>query len=178
MKKNFLILLLAIVCCLGLVGCQNSDDEQTETHSQEQADTEESNTYLTGEDLAEAYPLECKEILIVTDMDIAFDGEEPVDTYEITDRADIDKIVTSANLANWNGDGDFYASIYSWTVVFDGKIAMRFANDFSYCAIGKAEKHDDGTYIIAKGTGEDSDYDVPAEFSEVLQNMLAKYSNQ
>ena len=101
-----------------------------------------------------------------------------MNTYEISDKADVEKIVECANLAEWSTDGSFYDGIYSWAVVFDEKIAMRFDDDFFYCAIGEAEKSDDGTYSIKPSKYRYCDYRVPAEFSEVLQNMLAKYSNQ
>ena len=182
MKKKFLILLLTIACCFALFGCQNSDDEQAEqpaeTNAEDSWEQEQQKPVLSGEDLAKTYPLGADKILIVTDMDMAFGGEEPVDIYEITDKSDVEKIVECANLAEWSTGGSFYESIYRWTVVFDGKIAMRFADDFSYCAIGEAEKRDDGTYSIKPSKYRYCDYNVPAEFSEVLQNMLAKYSNQ
>ena len=182
MKKKFLILLLAVVCCFALFGCQNSDDEQAEqpaeTNAEDSWKQEQQKPVLSGEDLAKTYPLGADKILIVTDMDMAFGGEEPVETYEITDKADVEKIVECANLAEWSTGGSFYESEYRWTVVFDGKIAMRFDDDFSYCAIGEAEKRDDGTYSIKPSKYRYCDYNVPAEFSEVLQNMLAKYSNQ
>ena len=182
MKKKLLIMLLAVACCFALFGCQNSDDEQTEkqaeTNSEDSWEQEQQKPVLSGEDLAKAYPLEADTILIVTDMDMAFGGAEPVETYEITDKADVEKIVECANLAEWSTGGSFYDGIYSWAVVFDEKIAMRFDDDFSYCAIGEAEKSDDGTYSIKPSKYRYCDYNVPAEFSEVLQNMLAKYSNQ
>ena len=78
MKKKLLILFLAIACCFALVGCQNSIDEQTEqqdeTNSEDSWEQEQQKPVLSGEDLAKVYPLEADTILIVTDMDIAFDG--------------------------------------------------------------------------------------------------------
>jgi uncharacterized lipoprotein NlpE involved in copper resistance len=182
MKKKLLILLLAVVCSFTLFGCQNSVDEQTEqpaeTNAEDSWEQEQQKPVLSGEDLAKTYPLECKEILIVTDNNMAFGGEASVETYDITDKTDVEKIVECANLGEWSTSGSFYDGIYSWAVVFDGKIAMRFDDDFSYCAIGEAEKSDDGTYSIKPSKYRYCDYNVPAEFSEVLQNMLAKYSNQ
>ena len=79
MKKEFLILLLAVVCCLVLFGCQNLADEQTEhpaeTNAEDSWEQEQQKPVLSGEDLAKAYPLEADTILIVTDMDMAFGCE-------------------------------------------------------------------------------------------------------
>ena len=172
MKKVILLFGLCFCLCM-LNACGGAD---TETNGGETgADAQSEFDCLTVEELAETYDLTSSEILLVTDMDQIFDDKQ-VQIVKITDPADVETIVSGADFSQWEATGSWAEGIYTWTLVFDDNIGMRLDDKFSYASIGKMELNEDGCYQFVDPQGSKYDYDLPENFSQIMKDMLIKYT--
>ena len=176
MKKKFLILLLAVVCCLALFGCQNSaaDNENKENNgisdvSEDEwnAEADEIDGQAVDKYLEEHYPLDGNEVVIYYNNS----GATPIVT---TDEADVKALQNSVKYSEWiKYNHTQYDGIVSYYIQFNDKTTIATYDDIPYGMIGHETPGELGNLQNVEGH-----LRMNEEFLKTVQNMFAKYSNQ
>jgi hypothetical protein len=170
MVKKFLVFLLALCFCLGvLTACGN--DKQSETNNTE-TNAETTETQDSTMNLEENYSLETDKIIIVPDYDITKFEPNRNKIIEITDPEEISKVQESVKFADWiDKEDNALESEFNYLVIFNDNFVMRFYPDFEYCYIGSYEIAEDGLYKF-KSAGNSHLYRIPSEFTEILKSYV------
>jgi hypothetical protein len=167
--KKFLVLLLALCFCLGvLTACASEKTEESNTEMQETEFPK-----LTGEELAEKYDLNSEKIIITLE-----DGTGIVNrVIEITDPSDVETIISSVDFPNWENTGSGYEGLYTGKIIFvDTGTCIVLGDGYKYAAIGVAEVDQDGKYSLIDEKKTYYDFDLPQGLTQTFNEMVEKYS--
>jgi hypothetical protein len=171
--KKFLVLLLVLCFCLGvLTACGN--DKQSETNNTETI-AETTETQDPPINLSESYSLDTDKILIVTDYDITQFEPWKMKTIEITDPEKIAKVQESVKFTDWVDHGDDMIEGFCYClVIFNDNVTMRFYDGIKDCYIGSYEITEEGVYKF-KSAGNRHLYNVSSEFTQLLRGYCEQY---
>ena len=171
MKKKLLILLLAVACCLALVGCGQQEESKDYIDLDETAKdvvnglSEKINGIPVGEYLSKKYPLDSDEIKIYIENGDRFDS------IAIDNPEDIRILQKSVQFNLWKYSKADYNGIDKFYVVFNNNTTIALYEEIPYGRLGEGIPDELGNILNSTVY-----FDIPSDFLLSIKQMIEKYS--
>jgi hypothetical protein len=171
MSKLVKILMLSLTLLLtltSLVGCSNSKQPEETTNVEPQV--------VEEVDLATTYDLTNIDKVSVWYLGTVDNGGYTL-AFEITDSADIQKMIEAVDFPSWEKNDEVYSGVIEYYIQFNDAATIATYGETPYGFIGQGAVEKDGKMVKSDGSEVivHGDYNMPRSILDAINVMIEKY---